>query len=190
MLTRSNQAFNEMPEQTYPEILRSNLGSMILQMKKLGMFHITLFKYRSQNPIILNLGIKDLIRFDYLDPPVPEALMRALELLNYLGAIDDDCELTPTGAIMAEFPLEPQLAKCIVSSPGYSLTPRLTLEHSHPHLQLPPPSPNPKNHNQSDSIVRMKWRRWQRCFRYRVASIDRRTSRRRPMKRRPDSLIP
>ncbi len=32
-----------------------------------------------------------------MDPPAPETLMRALELLNYLGAIDDDGELTPVG---------------------------------------------------------------------------------------------
>ena len=36
------------------------------------------------------LGIKDLVHFDFMDPPAPETLMRALELLNYLGALDDD----------------------------------------------------------------------------------------------------
>lgn len=35
--------------------------------------------------------------------------MRALELLNSLAAIDDDCKLTPLGAMMAEFPLDPQV---------------------------------------------------------------------------------
>jgi pre-mRNA-splicing factor ATP-dependent RNA helicase DHX15/PRP43 len=33
-------------------------------------------------------GIDDLVRFDFIDPPAPYTLMRALELLNYLGAID------------------------------------------------------------------------------------------------------
>ena len=37
----------------------------------------------------------------------PETLMRALELLNYLDALDDDGELTKLGSIMAEFPLDP-----------------------------------------------------------------------------------
>ncbi len=41
--------------------------------------------------------------------------MRALELLNYLVALDDEGNLTPLGAIMAEFPLDPQV--CI---PFYS----------------------------------------------------------------------
>lgn len=35
--------------------------------------------------------------------------MRALELLNYLSALDDDGNLTALGGIMAEFPLDPQV---------------------------------------------------------------------------------
>lgn len=34
------------------------------------------------------------VHFDFMDPPAPETLMRALELLNYLGAIDDEGQLT------------------------------------------------------------------------------------------------
>ena len=54
-----------------------------------------------------------------MDPPAPETLMRALELLNYLGALDDEGELTQVGAIMAEFPLDPQLAKMMVAAPQF-----------------------------------------------------------------------
>ena len=43
--------------------------------------------------------------------------MRALELLNYLGALDDDGNLTELGSMMAEFPLDPQLAKMLLYSP-------------------------------------------------------------------------
>lgn len=53
-----------------------------------------------------------------MDPPAPETLMRALELLNYLGALDDEGELTPVGAMMAELPLDPQLAKAVVAAPA------------------------------------------------------------------------
>ncbi|XP_023217284.1 putative pre-mRNA-splicing factor ATP-dependent RNA helicase PRP1 isoform X1 [Centruroides sculpturatus] len=90
----------EMQEQTYPEILRSNLGSVVLQLKK--------------------LGIDDLVHFDFMDPPAPETLMRALELLNYLGALDDSGELTELGSVMAEFPLDPQLAKMLIASCDYN----------------------------------------------------------------------
>jgi pre-mRNA-splicing factor ATP-dependent RNA helicase DHX15/PRP43 len=50
----------------------------------------------------------------------PETLMRALELLNYLAALDDDGNLTELGAIMAEFPLDPQLAKMLIASCQYN----------------------------------------------------------------------
>lgn len=50
----------------------------------------------------------------------PETLMRALELLNYLAALDDDGELTELGSMMAEFPLDPQLAKQVIASCDYS----------------------------------------------------------------------
>lgn len=46
--------------------------------------------------------------------------MRALELLNYIEALDDDGELTPLGSIMAEFPLDPQLAKMLIASCDYN----------------------------------------------------------------------
>ena len=42
--------------------------------------------------------------------------MRALELLNYLGALDDNGDLTELGSMMAEFPLDPQLAKMVIAS--------------------------------------------------------------------------
>lgn len=86
----------DLQEQTYPEILRSNLSSVVLQLKR--------------------LGIDDLVHFDFMDPPAPETLMRALEVLHYLGALDDDGRLTDLGAIMSDFPLDPQLAKMIVAS--------------------------------------------------------------------------
>lgn len=93
----TEQSFEkDLQESTYPEILRSNLGSVVLYLKK--------------------LGINDLVHFDYMDPPAPETLMRALEQLNYLGALDDEGELTPVGHIMAEFPLDPMLSKMLVSA--------------------------------------------------------------------------
>ena len=80
---------SELEEQTHPEILWSNLANTVLELAK--------------------LGVKDLVHFNYVDAPAPETLMRALELLNYLAALDDDGNLTPLGAIMADFPLDPQV---------------------------------------------------------------------------------
>jgi len=89
----------DLQDQTYPEILRSNLSSVVLQLKR--------------------LGIDDLVHFDFMDPPAPETLMRALEMLHYLSAIDDDGNLTDLGITMSDFPLDPQLAKMIIASPEY-----------------------------------------------------------------------
>lgn len=84
----TESSFNEeLIDNTYPEILRSNLAAVVLQLKR--------------------LGIDDLVHFDFMDPPAPETLMRALELLFYLGALDDDGNLTNFGENMSEFPLEP-----------------------------------------------------------------------------------
>lgn len=46
--------------------------------------------------------------------------MRALELLNYLAALNDDGDLTELGSMMAEFPLDPQLAKMVIASCEYN----------------------------------------------------------------------
>jgi len=46
--------------------------------------------------------------------------MRALEQLNYLGALDEEGEMTPIGEMMSEFPLDPQLAKMLVDSPKFA----------------------------------------------------------------------
>jgi pre-mRNA-splicing factor ATP-dependent RNA helicase DHX15/PRP43 len=54
-----------------------------------------------------------------MDAPAPETIMRALELLNYIGALDDEGDMTPLGAIMAEFPLDPQV--CLSSHPFFPL---------------------------------------------------------------------
>jgi len=64
--------------------------------------------------------IDDLIHFDFMDPSASETLMRALELLNYLEALDDEGKLTEIGSMMAEFPLDPELSKMLISSPKYN----------------------------------------------------------------------
>jgi pre-mRNA-splicing factor ATP-dependent RNA helicase DHX15/PRP43 len=62
------------------------------------------------------LGINDIVHFDYMDPPAPETLMRALENLHDIGAICDEGHLTDDGRKMSEFPLDPVLAKCVITS--------------------------------------------------------------------------
>jgi pre-mRNA-splicing factor ATP-dependent RNA helicase DHX15/PRP43 len=54
-----------------------------------------------------------------IDMPAPETIMRALELLGYLYALDDEGNLTPLGDIMAEFPLDPQASSWWPESTAY-----------------------------------------------------------------------
>ncbi|KAK9352125.1 P-loop containing nucleoside triphosphate hydrolase protein [Lipomyces doorenjongii] len=96
----TEEAFKkELNEQSYPEILRSNLSSTVLELKK--------------------LGIDDLVHFDFMDPPAPETMMRALEELNYLACLDDDGNLTPLGRLASDFPLDPMLAVMLITSPEF-----------------------------------------------------------------------
>ena len=93
----TEQAFNNLEEATFPELARSNLAPVMLQ--------------------LLNLGITNVIRFDYLSPPPSSLVTRALDLLYSLGALDANARLTkPLGARMAELPLEPMLAKALLQA--------------------------------------------------------------------------
>lgn len=90
-------AFEHLEEATFPEIQRSNLAPIVLQ--------------------LLNLGITNVIRFDYLSPPPSVLITRALDLLFSLGALDTHARLTkPLGARMAELPVEPMLAKALLQA--------------------------------------------------------------------------
>lgn len=91
--------YNELDEDTTPEIQRTNLNSVVLLLK--------------------SLGINDLIEFDFMDPPPAETLIRALEQLYALGALNDRGELTKIGRQMAEFPTDPMLAKSILAADKY-----------------------------------------------------------------------
>lgn len=87
---------NEMSPTSVPEIQRINLGTTVLQMKA--------------------MGINDLLSFDFMDPPSPQALISAMEQLYSLGALDEEGLLTKLGRKMAEFPLDPPLSKMLLAS--------------------------------------------------------------------------
>ncbi|KAL0698099.1 hypothetical protein Bca4012_054221 [Brassica carinata] len=87
---------NEMPPTSVPEIQRINLGTTTLTMKA--------------------MGINDLLSFDFMDPPQPQALISAMKQLYSLGALDEEGLLTKLGRKMAEFPLEPPLSKMLLAS--------------------------------------------------------------------------
>ncbi|KAH8062485.1 helicase [Aureococcus anophagefferens] len=76
-----------------PEILRCDLASVVLQLKA--------------------LGVDRPETFDYVSRPPRAALLRALETLHAVGALDDAGTLTARGARLAKLPLAPVLAKAL-----------------------------------------------------------------------------
>ena len=96
-------AHSSLPETSPPEIQRSNLAPVILQLKA--------------------LGIDNVARFDFLTSPPSELVVRGLEHLFSLGALDDYAKLTqPLGTRMAELALEPMLSKTLLTSPTFNCT--------------------------------------------------------------------
>ncbi|XP_059803691.1 putative pre-mRNA-splicing factor ATP-dependent RNA helicase DHX32 isoform X1 [Hypanus sabinus] len=89
----------EMPDFSPACVLESNLTRMVLFLKR--------------------MDIADMGQCDFIERPAPEALMQALEDLDYLAALDDDGNLSEIGIIMSEFPLDPQMAKALVASCEY-----------------------------------------------------------------------
>ncbi|KAF6766742.1 P-loop containing nucleoside triphosphate hydrolase protein [Ephemerocybe angulata] len=87
---------NEMLPNSIPDIQRTNLSSTILQLKA--------------------MGINDLLSFDFMDPPPAQTMLTALEGLYALSALDDEGLLTRLGRKMADFPMEPPLAKMLIAS--------------------------------------------------------------------------
>lgn len=96
----TESTFQALEEATIPEIQRSNLAPVILQLKA--------------------LGIDNIVRFDFITSPPAELVIRALELLYSLGALDEYAKLTkPLGTRMAELAVEPMMAKSLLSAPSF-----------------------------------------------------------------------
>ena len=90
-------ALHTLAPSTVPEICRSDISLFVLQLKA--------------------LGIDNILRFDFLTPPPSSMLVRALEFLYSLQALDEFGRLTkPLGIRMAEVPVDPMMAKIVSSA--------------------------------------------------------------------------
>ncbi|WP_420749603.1 ATP-dependent RNA helicase HrpA [Rhodococcus sp. O3] len=95
----SEEDFEARPEFTEPEILRTNLASVVLQMTA--------------------LGLGDIASFPFVEPPDPRAIRDGIALLEELGALepakrDELPKLTATGRELARLPVDPRMARMIV----------------------------------------------------------------------------
>ncbi|RCH83049.1 putative ATP-dependent RNA helicase dhr2, partial [Rhizopus stolonifer] len=98
----TEQTFRELEDDTVPEIKRCNLAAAVLSLKA--------------------IGIDNVLDFDYMDRPSRASLVRALEELYALGAINDQGQLSELGKQMAEFPLDPMYSKVLIQSKEYECT--------------------------------------------------------------------
>ncbi len=92
----SEEDYKARPEYSEPEILRSSLAAVILRMKA--------------------LGLTDVERFPFLDPPQPRMIADGYQLLAELGAVDEGNHLTPLGRRLARFPIDPRIARMILAA--------------------------------------------------------------------------
>lgn len=98
----TEQAFkDEFYIQTIPEIQRTNLANTVLLLK--------------------SLGVKNLLDFDFMDPPPQNVITTSLFDLWALGALNHVGDLTELGRSMTPFPMDPSLAKILITScdPAY-----------------------------------------------------------------------
>jgi len=92
----AEQDFNARPPFTDPEIHRTNLSAVILQM------------------LLLRLG--DIQQFPFVEAPDTRAINDGFKLLAELGAIGRDRQLTETGRKMARIPVDPRLARMLIEA--------------------------------------------------------------------------
>lgn len=95
-LYTENAFHNEMLPNTIPEIQRQNLSHTILMLKA--------------------MGINDLLNFDFMDPPPRNSMIRSLEELFHLEALNEEGHITTLGLRMSQFPMEPNLSRSLISS--------------------------------------------------------------------------
>ena len=88
--------FDARPRYTDPEILRTNLAAVTLQMAALGLGNIA--------------------DFGFLDPPDPRAIRDGVALLVELGAFDDAGTITELGRRLARLPVDPRLGRMILAA--------------------------------------------------------------------------
>ena len=92
----SEEDFASRPEYTDPEIQRTNLASVILQMAS------------------LRLG--DIESFPFLTPPDPRGVKDGVDLLRELGALNAHAEITRLGREMSRLPIDPRYARMVLAS--------------------------------------------------------------------------
>jgi pre-mRNA-splicing factor ATP-dependent RNA helicase DHX38/PRP16 len=126
---------DEMYIQTIPEIQRTNLSNTVLLLK--------------------SLGVKDLLDFDFMDPPPQDTITTSLFDLWALGALDNIGDLTEIGRKMTAFPMDPSLAKLLITSEEYGCSEEMLTIVSM--LSVPSVFYRPKERQEESDAAREKF---------------------------------
>jgi ATP-dependent helicase HrpA len=100
----SEEVFQQLREYAEPEILRSNLAGVILQMLSHGLGHPNI------------KGPDRIASFPFMNPPPISAIREGFRLLDELGALDSNQQLNRLGRQMARLPIEPQIARMLLEA--------------------------------------------------------------------------
>ncbi|KAI0854436.1 P-loop containing nucleoside triphosphate hydrolase protein [Daldinia vernicosa] len=126
---------DELYIQTIPEIQRTNLSNTVLLLK--------------------SLGVRDLLDFDFMDPPPQDTITTSLFDLWALGALDNLGELTDLGSKMNAFPMDPSLAKLLIMSEEYGCSEEMVTIVSM--LSVPNVFYRPKERQEESDAAREKF---------------------------------
>jgi len=129
----SEEDFESREPFTLPEIQRSNLAEVILQM--------------------INLKLGDPARFPFIDPPPSTAIREGYRLLKELGAITHEDHLTANGRLMARLPLDPRISRIIIESMTLGASREITILAAALSIQDPRVRPPDKEHK-ADEVHR------------------------------------
>ncbi|MBB3041397.1 ATP-dependent RNA helicase HrpA [Nocardioides soli] len=130
----SEEDFESRPEFTDPEILRTNLASVILQMT--------------------SLGLGDIARFPFVEPPDRRNVQSGVQLLEELGALRHGT-LSKTGRRLARLPIDPRLARMIIEAERLGCVREVIVIAAALSLQDPrerPGADHPKEQAQADQL--------------------------------------
>ncbi|CAI9415748.1 ATP-dependent RNA helicase HrpA [Nocardioides sp. T2.26MG-1] len=130
----SQEDFEGRPEFTDPEILRTNLASVILQMT--------------------SLGLGDMARFPFVEPPDRRNVQAGVQLLEELGALGSG-KLTKIGGRLARLPIDPRLARMILEAERLGCVREVVVIAAALSLQDPrerPGADRPKEQAQADQL--------------------------------------
>ena len=147
----SEADFNLRPQFTDPEIMRTNLAAVVLQM--------------------LILGLGEVEDFPFINPPDPRMVRDGYKLLEELGAVTSQAQLTPLGRRMAQLPVDPRLARMVLAATDYGCLEEVIVITSALSIQDPRERPADKQQQADQAHARFRHPRsdfmaWLNLWRY------------------------